>query len=243
MLHLLIPLEVRRLVIYPTAINTRWGLDRLAAASRDLGVKLDRATAVLFHNRSRDTLVLYLVDGDGDRCVTKKLDRGAFLVPVPAAGKPYAVLDASKIDTLFARGAAPRPTTMNRASVEAMFAKEKPRLVLVKPKPPRPKPLSARKLAEMIEEATVDAYGESEQIVGFYTKLDEHLAVPFSTTILGVDVVVSKIDITRSDEIIAICKRGRATQKLPLLDLPLPTPPPEGAAWIEAYRHWKRDGG
>jgi hypothetical protein len=31
----------------------------------------------------------------------------------------------------------------------------------------------------MIEEATVDAYGESEQLVGFYTMIDEHLAVPF----------------------------------------------------------------
>ena len=243
MLHLFIPLEVRRLVIYPSAINTRWGPDRLSAASRDLGVKLDRATAVLFHNRSRDTLVLYLVDDDGERCVTKKLDRGAFLVPVPAAGTPYVVLDASKIDTLFARSVAPAPTTMTRARVEALFAKEKPRLVLVKSKLPRPKPLSARKLAKMIEEATVDAYGESEQIVGIYTKLEDHLAVPFSTTILGLDVVVSKIDLTRSDEIVAICKRGRTTEKVPLLDLLLPTPPPEGAAWIEAYRRWKRRGG
>ncbi len=25
---------------------------------------------------------------------------------------------------------------------------------------------------------------------------------------------------------------------LPVSDLPLPTPPPSGAEWIEAYRHW-----
>jgi hypothetical protein len=25
---------------------------------------------------------------------------------------------------------------------------------------------------------------------------------------------------------------------IPILDLPLPTPPPGGAEWIEAYRHW-----
>ena len=238
MLHLFIPPAVRKLVIYPTAINPRLGPDRLAVAARDLGVKLDAATAVLFHNRSRDTLLLYIVDNDGDRCITKKLDRGAFLVPLPAEGKHYVVLDAAKIDTLFARGVAPAPTGLTPAHVDALFKKEKPRLVLVKPRPPRPKPLSARTLAEMIEEATVDAYGHSEQVVGFFTMLENHLAVPFSTTILGVDVVVSKIDLTRADEIVAICKRGRATQQVPILELPLPTPPPEGAAWIEAYRRW-----
>lgn len=240
MLHLFIPLAVRHLVIYPTAINTRLGPERLAAASRELGVKLDRSTAVLFHNRSRDTLVLYIVDDTGDRCITKKLDRGTFLLPAPAAGKKYVVLDASKIDTLFARGAAPTRTNLTRERVEALFAKEKPRLVLVKPKPAKPKKLSASKLAAMIEEATVDAYGHSEQVGGFFTMLESHLAVPFSTTILGVEVVVSKIDLTRSDEIVAICKRGRTTQKLPILDVPLPNPAPEGADWIEAYRHWAR---
>jgi hypothetical protein len=41
------------------------------------------------------------------------------------------------------------------------------------------------RLNEMIEEATVDAYGESEQVTGFYTLIDEHLMVPFETTLLG----------------------------------------------------------
>jgi hypothetical protein len=34
--------------------------------------------------------------------------------------------------------------------------------------------------------------------------------------------------------------RGAATQRIPILDLPLPTPPPEGAQWIEAYRRWAK---
>lgn len=29
-------------------------------------------------------------------------------------------------------------------------------------------------------------------------------------------------------------------QTIHLLDLPLPEPPPEGAKWIAAYRHWAR---
>jgi hypothetical protein len=61
----------------------------------------------------------------------------------------------------------------------------------------------------MIEEATVDAYGESEQVVGFYTMLDEHLAVPFETTLLGMPVTIRGVDVTGRDEIVAICRRQR----------------------------------
>jgi hypothetical protein len=55
---------------------------------------------------------------------------------------------------------------------------------------------------------------------------------------LGVDVTVTSIDLTDDDQIVAICARGRSRQRIPILDLPLPTPLPEGAEWIEAYRHW-----
>ena len=48
--------------------------------------------------------------------------------------------------------------------------------------------ISKARLAAMIEEATVDAYGESEQTTGWYTMLEEHLAPPFETTVLGVVV-------------------------------------------------------
>jgi len=44
--------------------------------------------------------------------------------------------------------------------------------------------MSKVRLAAMIEEATVDAYGDSEQTTGWYTMLEEHLALPFETTML-----------------------------------------------------------
>jgi hypothetical protein len=90
----------------------------------------------------------------------------------------------------------------------------------------------------MIDEALTDAYGESEQIGSFYTMLDEHLAVPFETTLLGMKVTVIGVDLTDRDEIVALCSRGRHRQPIPILDLPLPSPAPEGAEWIEAYRLW-----
>ncbi|MEV6811902.1 hypothetical protein [Micromonospora sp. NPDC051296] len=92
-------------------------------------------------------------------------------------------------------------------------------------------------LEAMIEEATIDAYGDDEQLTGLFTMIDERLAVPFTTTVLGVEVTVRKIDLT-ADTIVAVCARGHHRQKIDLLDLPLPTPPPDGTAWIDAYRHW-----
>ncbi len=51
-------------------------------------------------------------------------------------------------------------------------------------------------------------------------------------------VTVTRVDLTVSDQIIAICRRDRVKQPIPILDLPLPAPAPDGAQWIEAYRRW-----
>ncbi|MCU0661714.1 MAG: calcium-binding protein [Myxococcota bacterium] len=98
------------------------------------------------------------------------------------------------------------------------------------------------KLDEMIEEAIVDAYGESEQTVAFYTMLEDNLATPFKTEMLGVEVTVERLDMTDDEQIVAVCARGKSRQGVPILDLPLPTPPPEGADWVMAYRRWARGG-
>jgi hypothetical protein len=115
------------------------------------------------------------------------------------------------------------------------------------PVPPRkkragPPSLSKRRLDELVEEAIIDAYGESEQLVGLLCTLQQHLAVPFTTEILGTAVRVERVDTNDADEIVAICRRGTQRQKIPILDLPLPSPPPDGWEWIAAYRHWARGG-
>ena len=73
--------------------------------------------------------------------------------------------------------------------------------------------ISQARLEEMVEEATVDCYNESGQVTGWFTMIEENLAIPFDTTVLGVPVIV-----------------------------PLPTPPPDGAEWIEACRRWLGEG-
>ena len=77
--------------------------------------------------------------------------------------------------------------------------------------------ISKAHLAAMIEEATVDAYGDSEQITGWYTMLEEHLALPFETTVLGVGVKVVALDLRGDKGIVAICTRGRERQSVPIL--------------------------
>jgi len=99
---------------------------------------------------------------------------------------------------------------------------------------------SKAKLEKLIEKAVVDAYTEEEQAVGFLTMLQEHLALPFSTNVLGIDVVVEKVDMTRGGQIVAICRRGQTWQRIGVLDLPFPTPAPAGVEWIAAYRYWLR---
>ncbi|MCH0557389.1 calcium-binding protein [Streptomyces sp. MUM 16J] len=98
--------------------------------------------------------------------------------------------------------------------------------------------LSEAELDDLVAQTTVDAYDGEEQLVGLYTMLSGHLAVPFETVVLGVEVTVKKVDLVAGSQIVAVCARGRHRQAVGILDLPLPDPEPEGAEWIEAYRHW-----
>lgn len=97
---------------------------------------------------------------------------------------------------------------------------------------------NAKYLDTLIEEATTDAYNESEQAGGFFATIEENLALPFMARVLGQEVTVAKVDITKRDQIVAICSRGKVTQAIPILDLPMPNPRPDGAEWIDAYRRW-----
>lgn len=87
--------------------------------------------------------------------------------------------------------------------------------------------LSKAQLDAMVEKATVDCYNEDEQATGLFTLIEDNLAVPFATEVLGVSVTVESVDLTDAGQIVAICTRDRARQAIPIVDLSLPTPPPE----------------
>ena len=94
-------------------------------------------------------------------------------------------------------------------------------------------------LDALIAEVIVDAYNETEQTVGFYTMMENSLALPFETEILGIKAAVEQIDMNEDDAIVAVCRHGSKRQRIPLLDLPLPSPMPRGAEWIAAYCYWR----
>jgi len=99
--------------------------------------------------------------------------------------------------------------------------------------------LSEEELDELVEQATVDAYNDDEQLAGFAVMIEDNLEMPFQTTVLGVMVTVKDVTQTESG-IVADCVRNGQHQAISILDLPLPEPPPKGAEWIAAYRHWAR---
>ncbi len=88
-----------------------------------------------------------------------------------------------------------------------------------------PWPPSKQRLQGLVEEAVVDADGESEQRTGSSSMIDEHLALLFETKVLGVAVAVERIDIMARLKIAAYCRRGHETS----VD-PDPPPPPVAQA-------------
>jgi len=56
--------------------------------------------------------------------------------------------------------------------------------------------------------------------------------------VLGVAISVVSLDLADSGQIVAVCSHDGVRQAIPILDLPMPTPRPAGADWIEAYRRW-----
>ena len=45
--------------------------------------------------------------------------------------------------------------------------------------------------------------------------------LPFVTQVLGQNVTVTTVDITKRDQIVAIYLRGKARQAIPIVDLPI----------------------
>ena len=103
--------------------------------------------------------------------------------------------------------------------------------------------IAEARFAEMVEEATVDCYNDSEKITGCFTTIDDNLAVPLKVTVLGTPVVVERVDLTADERIVTLCVRGPHRQSIPLVDLPRPASLPDGWEWVEAYQLWERQTG
>ena len=56
----------------------------------------------MFTNRARDCLLMYFEDESGDQTLTKKLEKGAFLLPAPdREGADFVIMKPSILPRLF----------------------------------------------------------------------------------------------------------------------------------------------
>jgi hypothetical protein len=101
------------------------------------------------------------------------------------------------------------------------------------------KKLTDEEIEELVEKATVDCYGEYEQINGFACTLEDRLVFPLQAKVVGEEVEVIGIDM-RGDEVIAICKRMGKKHTVNVSDLEIDYSKVKGYKWIEAYRIWRR---
>lgn len=93
-------------------------------------------------------------------------------------------------------------------------------------------------LDELIEEAIIDAYGDDECRAGFLTMLDEHIATPFTATVVGSEIQITAFDVD-GDRIFVRCERNGKSYSINVLDIEPPAGM-QGAEWIAAYRQWCR---
>jgi hypothetical protein len=83
--------------------------------------------------------------------------------------------------------------------------------------PARVSSLRDAELDALVAEAVVDCYDEHAQLSGLFAMIEDNLVAPFGTEVLGVPVVVRKVD-RRSSGIVATCHRGRLRRPLVVVD-------------------------
>ena len=88
----------------------------------------------------------------------------------------------------------------------------------------------------LIEEATIDAYGEDEQRSGFLVIMEENICTPFSAMIAGSPIEVTKFDMDHR-RLFVHCRREGKTYSVDVLDIE-PIEGTQGVDWISAYRQW-----
>lgn len=101
------------------------------------------------------------------------------------------------------------------------------------------RPAKARGFDALIEEATMDAHDEEEQVMGFANMLEERVHTPFAAWAMGEPVEVQGFEeASGSPRILAVVRKGGRTYRIDLRDLDLGAATPEGGAWIQAYQAW-----
>src|SRR6266849_135933 len=98
----------------------------------------------------------------------------------------------------------------------------------------------ASRLRELIEEATVDCYEESEAHQGFMNMIEENVVCPFKAKVIGEEVEV--VELSSPDAgfgLDAVCRYKGKDYNIDINSLEWPEKKPEGFEWVEAYQLWR----
>lgn len=95
------------------------------------------------------------------------------------------------------------------------------------------------RLDELIDEITVDCYGEDEQLWGFLTAIEDALAAPAAAEVVGAPVELIAIDYDGDPRrgLVASCRRGGHTYVVSALDVLVDETSPLHRM-LATYRRW-----
>ncbi len=101
--------------------------------------------------------------------------------------------------------------------------------------------LDPAEVAEAMEDATVDAYGDDEQHTGLLTVMEDELEFPFQVEALGETVTVVGMEWPENDEfgLDLLVERNGKQHRIEARSVNLLPPFPKGHLYLAAYLDWK----
>ena len=100
--------------------------------------------------------------------------------------------------------------------------------------------INRKRIDELIDEATVDCYGESEEHTGLLTMTQDNVVCPFRAKVIGEEIEVIALEWPDSGYgMMAVCERKGKKYRVDITSLEGVKPLPEGFEWIAAYLAWR----
>ncbi len=103
------------------------------------------------------------------------------------------------------------------------------------------KRIDRARLDELIDEATVDCYGEEEEHTALLTMIEERVICPFRAKVIGETIEVTRFEWPSSGYgMLAVCRREGRAYRVDVNSLEWVEPLPEGFEWIAVYQAWRK---
>jgi hypothetical protein len=99
-------------------------------------------------------------------------------------------------------------------------------------------PNSVKTTKQCIEAATVDAYGEYEQVCGWLTCFEEVFDKVNRILLFGEEVKLVGFEVRNDVEVVAVCLKNKKKAWVSLNSIELIKPSKSQRLWLKAYAEW-----